>query len=862
MKQYLTVKEKYKNAILMYRLGDFYEMFFEDAKIASRELELTLTGRDCGEAERAPMCGVPFHAVDNYIGRLISKGYTVVICEQTEDPALAKGLVKREVTRIVTPGTVTDTSQIDETKNNFIAGLYITSTQVSLCFADLTTGETMATNVNADDDMSLVINELSVYSPSEIIANTDIEKYPKLFTYITDRIHAAISYPDESIFDRQRAIERLRADMPEGYNDSDEFNPAYISLGAVISYIDTNLITVNFSIKSFELYGDGQYLKIDASTRRNLELCETMRERAKKGSLLHILDRTKTSPGARLLRRCIEMPLVNQRAIIYRQDAVAELYGDLVLRSEAGRILSDVFDLERLMPKIIYGSATARDLRALCDTLSLVPKIRELLTDATSAALVDIREKTDPLEDITSLINRAIIDRPPFSIREGGFIADGYSEELDRLRKIKNGAKDFLDKIENDERERTGIKTLKIGYNRVFGYYIEVSKSFKDLTPDNYIRKQTLTNGERYITPELKELEETILSADDKINSLEYSMFRDICDAVTKEASRISATAGALAFLDMYLSLATVAAENSYVRPEVTYDDVIDIKEGRHPVVEKFVKDFWFTPNDAHLDTGYNRLMILTGPNMGGKSTYMRQIALICIMAQIGSFVPASEARIGIIDKLFTRVGASDDLASGQSTFMLEMSEVAYILKNATKRSLIIYDEIGRGTSTFDGMSIAKAVAEYTAGKNIGAKTLFATHYHEITNMESEIDGVFNMHIAAKKYDNGIVFLRKVVYGPADDSFGIDVARIAGLPQSVIKRANEVLKELEKSNPSAVNGNKKDVKAKQEEDFGFFGVSLERAKNDDIAEKLRSTNIDTLTPIEALNLIYQLKNML
>ncbi len=855
MQQYMEIKSKYRDAIVMFRLGDFYEMFFDDAKMVSKELELTLTGRDCGEKERAPMCGVPYHAADTYIGRLVSKGYTVVICEQLEDPATAKGIVKRDVTRIVTPGTVTDTAQLDERKNNYIASLYADGEMSSLSLADISTGEVFATFFASDKELVKVSNELAVYSPKEIITNVDIEEYPKLYDYVITKLRAVVKKAHPDTFDRTLAIEKL-AELRAGgaIMPDDGYNPTYNSLGGLFIYVDNNLRTANFVLRSFELYGDGQYMKMDANTRRNLELTETMRDKSRRGSLLGVLDRTKTSPGARLLRRSIEMPLVNQNRIIYRQRAVEDLYRDFILRDELSQCLSKVYDLERIMPKITYGSANAKDLRAIHDTLCLVPMIKELLSTCGSKALTDIRDGADDLADICELIGKTIVENPPFSIREGGFIAEGCNSELDDLRSIKNNAKDYLNRIEARERERTGIKTLKIGYNKVFGYYIEVSKSYKDMLPEGYIRKQTLTTGERYITQELKELEDTIISSVDRIASIEYNMFMELANRVGREAERISATATKLAELDMYLSFATVATENGYVCPEVTYDEIIDIKDGRHPVVEKFVRDGFFVPNDTLLDTGANRLMMITGPNMAGKSTYMRQTALITLMAQIGSFVPAAEARVGIVDKLFTRVGASDDLAAGQSTFMLEMTEVAYILKNATRRSLIIYDEIGRGTSTYDGMSIAKAVAEYTCGKKIGAKTMFATLYHELTELENEISGVVNYNIAAKKKGEDITFLRKIVPGGADESYGIEVAKLAGVPTEVIKRAREVLKGIEEtsSNP------KSSTKQNDESD----NISLMDCMNDVVCEKLKETNIDTLTPIEALNLVYQLKKML
>ena len=855
MQQYMEIKSQHSDAIVMFRLGDFYEMFFEDAKTVSKELDLTLTGRDCGEKERAPMCGVPYHAADTYIGKLVCRGYTVVICEQLEDPATAKGIVKRDVTRIVTPGTVTDTSQLDENKNNYMASLYVDGEESALSVADISTGEVFATCFSGDGDLVCITNELAVYSPKEIITNIEVEDYPKLYNYLSVKLKAVVKKAHIAAFDREYANERLAEISNKGIMPDNCYHGVYYCLGGLFMYVDNNLRSARFKLKSFELYGENQYMKMDANTRRNLELTETMRDKSRKGSLLGVLDKTLTSPGARLLRRSIEMPLVNQGKIVYRQKAVEDLYCDFLLRDDLGRCLCLAYDLERIMPKLTYGSANAKDLRAIYTTLSLVPKIKELLGGCRSKALCDIRDSADELEDVCELIEKNIVENPPFSIREGGFIAEGCNAELDELRAIRHNAKDYLAKIELREREKTGIKTLKIGYNRVFGYYIEVSKAYKDMLPEGYIRKQTLTTGERYITEELKQLEDTIISSVDRISTIEYNMFMEISSKVASEAERIAKTTAALAELDMYLSFATVATENGYVCPEVTYDSVIDIKDGRHPVVEKFVKDGYFVPNSARLDTQANRLMIITGPNMAGKSTYMRQTALITLMAQIGSFVPAAEARIGIVDKLFTRVGASDDLASGQSTFMLEMTEVAYILNNATKKSLIIYDEIGRGTSTYDGMSIAKAVAEYTAGKKLGAKTMFATHYHELTSLEDEIDGVVNYSIAAKKRGEDIIFLRKIVKGGADDSYGIEVAKLAGVPQSVIKRAKEVLSGIEAEGRAVKN----EVPLNSEEGSN---ITLTDCMNDVVCNKLKETSVDTLTPIEALNLVYQLKQML
>ena len=852
MQQYMEVKEQYPDALIFYRLGDFYEMFFEDAKTASRELELTLTGRDCGLEQRAPMCGVPYHAADSYIAKLVSKGYKVVICEQMEDPKEAKGLVKRDVTRIVTPGTVTDGQMLRENENNYIGAVYLYEGGIALCVADVSTGDLSATCFE-DDCETRAQNELSLYEPKEIVCNGDIETLPELSAFVKQRLRAKV-YDKLPYFAAEKALPAFTRSIGPTSGYPDEEQPVLTAVGGLLAYITDSLRSTVFHAKNLRIYREGQYLGIDSSTRRNLELCHTMRDREKKGSLLWVLDRTKTSMGARLLRQYIEQPLIQQRKILLRQGAVAEFFDNYLLRSELQRILSDVLDVERLLTKVLCDQAGPKDLRGIANTIAVLPAVRAQIADCQSEALRDLYARLDPLEDIYKSVNDAIADDPAFSVREGKFVRDGYNADVDRLREILNNGDDYKKKIEEREREKLGVKTLRIGYNRVFGYYIEISKAANEgLTlPPEYIRRQTLTTGERYITEELKNLESTILGAADKDAAIEYEIFQRQCRLLTDNVDRIRQSAACLAQIDVYLSLAQCAAENGYVCPEVTYDSVIDIKDGRHPVVEKFMTDSVFVPNDTHLDTSYNRLMIITGPNMAGKSTYMRQVALIVLMAQIGSFVPASEARIGIVDKLFTRVGASDDLSSGTSTFMLEMNEVAAILKNATQRSLIIYDEIGRGTSTYDGMSIAKAVAEYTASKKIGAKTMFATHYHELTSMAEEGNGIVNYHIAAKKKGDSLVFLRKILPGAADDSYGIEVAKLAGVPSEVIRSAREALKELEEKGVAV-------PQKRQEEDDN---LSVFNYLENSVCEKIRSTQMDTMTPLESLTLLYELKKML
>lgn len=852
MLQYLEIKEQYKDFILLYRLGDFYEMFFQDAITASRELELTLTGRDCGEKERAPMCGVPYHSVESYIGKLISKGYKVAICEQTEDPSTAKGIVKREVVREITPGTITESSMLTENKNNYLCSLYLEKGKIGICFADISTGEISATIV--ENEPSRVLNELGTYMPKEIITNISKEDDSFLSDFARARLSALVEY-ELPFYEYQKCTENvLRQFGKEFFDENEPDSVLILSIGAILEYIIKTQKTDISYINHINIYSKGQYLEMDLNTRRNLELCETMRSKEKRGSLYWVLDKTKTSMGARMLRSYIEHPLLDVKRILDRQGAVTTLYNDLVLRGEISNLLNNVLDLERLMTKVVYGSANGKDMRAISSTISVIPEIKNLLYTVNTKELVNIRENLDPLDDIRSLIDDMIVELPPFSIREGGFIKDGFSQEVDKLREIMTDGKGWIERIEEDERQKTGIKTLKIGYNRVFGYYIEVTKSFMDQVPDNYIRKQTLSNCERYITEEIKEMENSVLGAKDKLASLEYELFIGLRNKVSEALKRIQISANMLARLDVYISLAEVAVKNNYSCPEVDYSEVIEIKDGRHPVVENMVKDSYFVPNDTYLNTTTDKMALITGPNMAGKSTYMRQSALIILMAQIGSFVPCKSARIGIVDKLFTRVGASDDLASGQSTFMLEMTEVAYILENATKKSFIIYDEIGRGTSTFDGMSIARAIAEYTAGKKIGARSMFATHYHELTSLENEVEGIINYNIAAKKRGDDITFLRKIVKGPTDDSYGIEVAKLAGVPNEVVKRAKNVLADM------IENGTVKPLEKKKQAETSV-SMSFEDIATYEIADKVKKVDLNTLTPIEAMNFIFELKKL-
>lgn len=857
MQQYLKVKEQYADAILFYRLGDFYEMFFDDAVTASRELELVLTGRDCGQAERAPMCGVPFHAAEGYIARLVAKGYKVAICEQTEDPATAKGLVSREVIRIVTPGTVTESVMLDETKNNYLACVYYDKAVAGLSFCDISTGQLFVSELSGERVSDRIINELARFKPSEILLNEKCAAVRDVSMYIERACDIAASVVGEDGFE----LSACRDLISEHFGKSPDelglsgLDGAVRSLGRILSYLFETQKNSLGNITDVTIYSESRFLSLDATARRNLELTENERRREKKGSLLWVLDKTKTAPGKRKLCEWIQQPLISVQAINTRLDAVEELFDNTVLRSEEAERLAGINDLERIITRIVYGTANAKELRTLSQTLALLPDIKNALSDCRSALLKDIYSSIDLLADIKKMIDASIVDEPPFSVREGGMIKAGCSEELDSLRAIVNGGKDFLSETERREQEKTGIKKLRIGYNRVFGYYIEVLNSYRDLVPDNYIRKQTLTNCERYITPELKELEAKVLGAQDRISKLEYELFAAVRDSVATEQLRVRATAAALARLDVLCSLAFVATENGYVRPTVDNSDVIEIVGGRHPVVEKYLNGAPFVPNDTYLDSNDNRTAIITGPNMAGKSTYMRQVAIIVIMAQMGSFVPAKSASVGIVDSIFTRVGASDDLAAGQSTFMTEMTEVSRILAAAGPRSLIILDEIGRGTSTFDGMSIARAVLEYVNDKKkIGAKTLFATHYHELTEIEGEIPGVLNFNTSVKKRGDDITFLRRIVRGPADGSYGIEVAKLSGIPQSVVNRAKVILKGLEESSVSADAPVKKKSDQSDEIQLGFFGAS-----ESEVEKELKMLDVNTLTPIEALNKLYELK---
>ncbi len=859
MKQYFEIKKQHENCILFYRLGDFYEMFFKDAEVASKELELTLTGRDCGQEERAPMCGVPFHSCEGYIARLVEKGYKVAICEQTEDPAAAKGLVKRDVVRIITPGTVIEGSMLDESRNNYLAALWISENknEAGICFCDCSTGDIHVTALAGAELQNRIANELARFSPSEILVNGTAALDKAVQSFITDRLGLTADVQDDDRFDEQVTARIVK----EHFACDDlcglqlEGKPAAVrALGCVLAYLRVTQMAGLERLSQVHVYEDIQYMQLDISARRNLELLETMRSKEKRGSLLGVLDRTCTAMGKRLIRSWIEQPLIQKLAIDARLDAVEELHDNAVLRSEMRTALRDVYDLDRIMTRIIYGSANARELRSLYLTIGKILPVKLLLQNAKAPLLCQLEQQIDALQDIEVLLGSSIVDEPPFSVREGGMIRVGYNADLDELRTDMQDGKSFIARVEAAEREKTGIKNLRVGYNRVFGYYIEILRSYTGEIPEHYIRKQTLANAERYITEELKELETRVLTAKERSIALEYQLFTAVRTAVAAQLTRIQQTASALAQLDVLACFAEVAARQQYRRPEIREKGEIRIVAGRHPVVE-FLSDMPFVPNDTVLNDTDERIALITGPNMAGKSTYMRQTALIVLMAQIGCFVPATAATVGIVDSIFTRVGASDDLAAGQSTFMVEMSEVAYILRHATRNSLIIFDEIGRGTSTFDGMSIARAVLEFVADvKKSGAKALFATHYHELNVLEELLDGVKNYNIAVKKRGDAITFLRRIVRGPADDSYGIEVAKLAGIPDGVVTRAKEVLREIVSEN----GGNTNAVQMPAHIEEAQMQMTLACAAGDALTAELKTIDVDTLTPIEAMQVLYDL----
>lgn len=870
MQHYLKTKEEYKDCILFYRLGDFYEMFFDDALVVSKELELTLTGKDCGQAERAPMCGIPFHAAETYLNRLVANGHKVAICEQVEDPKQAKGIVKREVIRIVTPGTNLNTQALDETKNNYLMSIVYLGEKIGVSIADFSTGDYFVTELSSGSEL---IDEINKFVPSEIITNEYFSMSGIDLTAVNDKLGITMSTLDSWYFDEDTCIKKLLTHFKVGVLDGlglKDYTSGTIAAGALLLYLYEMQKGSVDHITSIVPYTTGKYMLIDSSSRRNLELVETMREKQKKGSLLWVLDKTKTAMGARALRSMIEQPLINKEDILKRQAGIEECNNRAIDREEIREYLNPVYDLERIMTKISCKSANPRDLIAFRNSLEMLPHIKKLIGTMESDLFAECFANLDNLADIYSLISSAIVEEPPITIREAGIIKEGFSKEADELRRAKTEGKEWLAQLEAREKEATGIKNLKVKYNKVFGYYLEVTNSFKDLVPADWVRKQTLTNAERYTTDELKKLEDVILGAEDKLCSLEYDLFNEVRDSIAAEVRRIKSTARAIAEIDVYTALSVVAQQYNYVKPAINEKGIIDIKNGRHPVVEKMIRNDMFVANNTYLDNAKNRISIITGPNMAGKSTYMRQTALIVLMAQIGSFVPAQEANIGIVDRIFTRVGASDDLASGQSTFMVEMTEVANILRNATPKSLLILDEIGRGTSTFDGLSIAWAVVEYIANtKLLGAKTLFATHYHELTELEGTLDGVNNYCIAVKENGDDIVFLRKIIKGGADKSYGIQVAKLAGVPDTVIERAKELVADLSDADISLKARDIAQYSKKQEklvdsykkvDDLEVKQMSLfDTVNNDDIIEDIKALDISNMTPIDALNTLYKLQ---
>ena len=862
MQHYLETKKQYKDCVLFYRLGDFYEMFFEDAEIVSRELELTLTGKDCGQEKRAPMSGIPYHAADSYIAKLIEKGYKVAICEQVEDPKQAKGIVKREVIRVVTPGTVIESNLLEEKKNNYIMAIYKSGLYFGISVCDISTGEFLATQIVEHNNFARLLDEISRYSPAEIIVSdmmfnskTEIEK-------IKERFETYISKESEESFDGEyellSGMYNIIDDKNEKIKNLSDKKLAIYAINALLKYLEDTQKTSLDHINTIKIYNTTRYMALDINARRNLEITEKMRDKSKKGTLLWVLDKTSTSMGGRLLRRWLNDPLIDRKEINDRLDAVEELKDSIILRGDVVDALKKVYDIERLAGKISYGNANGRDMISLKNSVKQLPEIKKVLSTTGAGLLKEIYENIDTLDDIYEIIEKSIVDEPPIGVKDGGIIKIGYDPEIDKLKLATTEGKKWILELEAKEREQTGIKGLKVGFNKVFGYFIEVTKSNLSMVPDRYVRKQTLTNCERYITEELKNLENQILGAEERVVTLEYNAFCKIRSSIEKQIQRIQKTATLVSTLDVLVSFATVAEDMNYVKPEVDNGGVIDIKEGRHPVIEKMISNSNFVPNDTYLDEDGNRLAIITGPNMAGKSTYMRQVALITLMAQVGSFVPASYAKIGVVDKIFTRVGASDDLSMGQSTFMVEMMEVATILKEATKNSLVILDEIGRGTSTYDGLSIAWAVAEFIADKEkCGAKTLFATHYHELTELENKVEGVKNYSIAVKEKGEDIIFLRKIVDGGTDESYGVHVARLAGVPQVVTKKANEILQSLERRN---VLNNKIIEQTPKKESADQ--IDMYNYKIAEVAHEIDRIDFNQLTPIDALNTLVKIKEKL
>ena len=859
MQHYLQTKEEYKDCILFYRLGDFYEMFFDDAINVSRELELTLTGKDCGQAERAPMCGIPYHAAETYISRLISKGYKVAICEQLEDPKKAKGIVKRDVIRVVTPGTVMESNLLEEKKNNYLMCIYKSGIFYGVTVCDISTGDFRTTQIKDNNNFALLMDEISRYSPAELIVNPMMYECSEEIEKIRTRFDVYITKLEEEEFaeneDTTAIAYNLVNDNDDKVDSFDGMELCRFSTNAMIRYLQDTQKTNLDHINKLVIYNVTKYMSLDINARRNLEITEKLRDKSKKGTLLWVLDKTATAMGGRMLRRWLSDPLVDDVQINKRLNAVEELKNNIILRGDITEALKKVYDIERLAGKIAYGSVNGRELISLKNSASQLPEIKGILSNTNSKLLKELFESLDDLQDIYKLIDDTIIDEPPISTKEGGLIKLGYNEEIDKLKTATTDGKKWLIELEAKEKEETGIKNLKVGYNKVFGYYIEVSKSNVGLVPDRYIRKQTLTTGERYITEELKNLENQILGAEERVIQIEYNVFVEVREKIERQLQRIQKTANVISILDVLCSFANVAEDQGYVKPEVDNSGIIDIKDGRHPVIEKILPSGSFVQNDTYLDKEENRLSIITGPNMAGKSTYMRQVALITLMAQCGSFVPASSAHIGVVDKIFTRVGASDDLSMGQSTFMVEMMEVATILKEATANSLVILDEIGRGTSTYDGLSIAWAVAEYISdSEKCGAKTLFATHYHELTKLEDKLEGVKNYSIAVKEKGEDVIFLRKIIPGGTDESYGVHVAKLAGVPQVVTKRANEILKSLERK--SALGEKKQEKENKQ---VASGQLDLYNYKLAEIAHEIDKTNVNELTPIDALNAIVKIK---